>query len=73
MKVNVRIPWYFRAMNVLGCILMLFGILEMYMKFLPESAWRYTPMVCIVAGVLLIIPQHFVGLAEILKYRPKND
>ena len=73
MKVIIRIPWYFRLLNAIGCLLMLFGILEMYFRFLPEDAWRYTPIVCIVVGVFLIIPQHFLSLLEILKYRPRND
>jgi hypothetical protein len=73
MKVIVKIPWYYRLMTVIGCILMLLGILELYLKFLPESVWKYTPFVCIVLGVFLITPQHFLALMEILKYRPKND
>ncbi len=73
MKVIIKTPWYFKLMTVIGCLLMLFGIVEVYCKFLPETAWRYIPLTCIILGVFLIIPQHFIALMEILKYRPKND
>lgn len=73
MKVIIKSPWYFKVLNVLGCLLMLFGILEMYYKFLPADVWKYTPIACIIGGVIGIIPHHFVSLWEILKYRPKSD
>lgn len=73
MKVHFNIPWYYNLLTVVGCCLMIFGLAELYMKFLPEDVWRYTPLVCIVLGVFFIIPQHFLSLMEILKYRPKND
>lgn len=73
MKVIIKVPLYIRILNIIGCLLMLFGLVEVYSHFLPETVWRYTPIVCIVVGVILIIPQHFIALMEILKYRPRND
>ncbi len=73
MKVIIRLPWYVKALNILGCILMLTGLLELYFRFMPDSWWRYTAFTCIILGVILIIPQHFLSLMEILKYRPRND
>lgn len=73
MKVIFNIPWYYKLLTTIGCILMMAGILELYLKFLPNSLWKYTPFACIVLGVFMIIPQHFLSLMEILKYRPKND
>lgn len=73
MKVIIKVPLFFRILNIIGCFLMLFGLVELYSHFLPDTIWRPLPLVCIVVGVILIIPQHFVALMEILKYRPKND
>lgn len=73
MKIVFRIPKFFIFLTFVGCFLMTFGLLEVYFKFLPEYVWKYTPLVCIVLGLFLIIPHHFLALIEILKYRPKND
>ena len=73
MKVHFNIPWYYKLLTIIGCCMMSLGLAELYLRFLPDSVWKFTPFVCILVGVFLIIPQHFMALMEILKYRPKND
>ena len=72
MAQRLKAPWPLLALDVLGCVMMLVGIIEHFAWFpLVRDAWRgpYVQPALPIGGLLLIMPYQFIILLEALKRR----
>jgi hypothetical protein len=71
MKIIIKTPLWTKPLYAIGIFLLAIGIASHFFGW-PNIPDKYMA-ICLIGGVVLIIPYQFFALYEILKYRPKDE